>query len=71
MEDERKLEQWYRANAKPDCPKGDRGCGGLGLLQYFYAQDDSQIAPCLVCFPDDPWAREGARDWSNHRTSVV
>lgn len=66
MADERKPEEWYRENANPMCPDpriGTEGCGGIGMIRYHLAQDESRVAPCPLCFPNDPWAIEARTEF--------
>jgi len=49
---------YYRKKANPEC----KVCDGLGVEDYHVDQDWKEIAPCELCFPDDPGTKK-AKEW--------
>jgi hypothetical protein len=66
-------EYWYNVNANVRCNSatedlyGIPGCGGLGMIRYGYDVDESTLAPCIRCFPNDPKAKAGHQEWKENQ----
>lgn len=56
-------ERPYRKKARKKYWK----CKGLGMLKYWWYRDEQVVAPCYVCFPDGPLAKQEHDRWERNK----
>lgn len=49
----------YELRVNPSC----KVCNGKAYIRYWFAQDESRVHPCHVCFPETAEKSKSDREW--------